>query len=85
LHPPKEGIVVSKAANTMKLLRARAKHEASIPTLSTLDFVGRDLADAKAHIDEALELVACRVPGHITDKLHTVSFFLERESRGYVS
>jgi hypothetical protein len=50
----------------MKLLRARAKHEASIPTL---DLVARDIADADAHLSEALTLLAGRVSREITDTL----------------
>lgn len=42
----------------------------------TLGLVARDLADAHAHIGEALALIAGRVPDDITDKLIEVSGLL---------
>jgi len=42
----------------------------------TINLVARDLADADAHLVEALELVNGRVPGYVTDKLIAVSDYL---------
>jgi hypothetical protein len=46
-------------------------------TLSpTIDLVARDLADAHAHIGEALALIVGRVPDDIINKLSVVSISL---------
>lgn len=45
-------------------------------SLSTFDLVARDLADAQAHVSEALTLVEDRVPADIIDKLVAVSGYL---------
>jgi hypothetical protein len=42
-------------------------------SLSALELVARDLADAEAHIDEALALVEGRVSAEITTTLIRVS------------
>jgi hypothetical protein len=49
----------------------------------TLDLVARDLADADAHLSEALALIEGRVPDSIVDKLIAVSGLLHcQRSRG---